>query len=192
MNTEKSKIQLGIDYIAKHPGCRTDVIAVAMGCERKNVIPNLNEAIKYGLIVSCKVEVSGTPPVNEFRLSASAPDGKAPDWKTWKKHNTAPERAAATTQAHRGANNGSSGGSVTSQDNTFTGAAIAVEPPRPALQQAAAGSGVISIPPDADLNLQIDSDGRLTIAQGDMEIQLRFKHTREIGRFMAATAGVWN
>jgi len=31
MTTEKSKIQLGIDHIFKHPGCRMDDLAPVLG-----------------------------------------------------------------------------------------------------------------------------------------------------------------
>ncbi len=195
MTTEKSKIQLGIDHIFKHPGCRMDDLAPVLGIERKSVIPCLYEAIKCGLILSCKVERPGTVPVNEFRLSASAPDGKAPDWKTWKKANPPQDIARrgkeSQTQAHRGANNGSSGGSERSRAH-LPGAVTAVEPPTPAPQQAEARSGVISLPSDVEMNIRIDNDGRLHIAQGDFAIELHFKHTRELGKFMTATAGVWN
>ena len=99
MENSKTKIQIGIDHIAKHPGCRTDALAAAMDTDTKNVIPAINDAIKAGLIVTCKVERPGKAPMNEFRLSSSAPAN--PDWREWKRTH-APSHVVAKPQPAEG------------------------------------------------------------------------------------------
>lgn len=80
----KTKLQLGIDYIAKHPGARTDALAKAMSCERRKVGVLLQPAVTAGLLITCQVTRPGQQPCNEYRLGAASPEGESVDWKTFR------------------------------------------------------------------------------------------------------------
>lgn len=201
---EKSKIQRAIDYIAVHPGCRTYDLAKAMGSETHNVAPTIFEAVQAGLILTCKVVRNGGGATNEYRLSSSAPAN--PDWREWNAAHparadrplktaavVAPRAAGiATTQAHRGANNGSSSGPVTSFGISPAGAAADVEPPKPAPTQAEAGSvDTKRETANSRLHLQIDNHGGLLIAIDKSFIELEPEHVRELGQFLIDTEPAW-
>lgn len=79
----KSRVQLAIEYIYAHPGCRSDAIATQLGVERKQVHSAVAPAVEAGLIVTCKVERPGKPPETEFKPSAAAPL-HCPDFVEWK------------------------------------------------------------------------------------------------------------
>ena len=201
---EKSKIQRAIDHIAAHPGCRTDDLAKAIGSETQNVAPTIFEAVQAGLILTCKVARPGGGATNEYRLSSSAPTN--PDWREWKAaHPARADRplktaavagprasAIATTQAHRGANNGSSSGPVTSFGISPAGAAADVEPPKPAPTQAEAGSvETRRETANSRLDIQLDNHGFLFIAIGLTNIELEPEHVRELGQFLIDTEPAW-
>lgn len=79
--TTKTKADIGCEYIAKHPGCRTPELAEALGVHPKNVHANLAAPIRSGYIVTCQVKRPGLPDVTEFRISATVGGDKAPEWK---------------------------------------------------------------------------------------------------------------
>lgn len=201
---EKSKIQRAVDHIAAHPGCRTDDLAQAMGSAPQNVAPTIFEAVQAGLILTCKVASPSGKEINEYRLSSSAPAN--PDWREWKAaHPARADRplktaavagprasAIATTQAHRGANNGSSNGPVTSFGISPAGAVADVEPPKPAPTQAEAGSvETRRETANSRLDIQLDNHGCLLISTDETVIELSPAHVRELAQFLIDTEPAW-
>lgn len=81
MTTTKTKADIGCEYIAKHPGCRTPELAEAMGVNSKNVHATLAAPIRAGYILTCLVKRPGLPDVSEFRISATVGGDQAPEWK---------------------------------------------------------------------------------------------------------------
>lgn len=86
MTEKKSKVQQAIDYLVSHRSARNQELASLMRCEPKAVHAMLQDPIKYGLIITCKIERPGERSTYEFRLSAIAPEGKAIDWRSWRGH----------------------------------------------------------------------------------------------------------
>lgn len=165
MSDQKSKIQRGVDYIAKHPGCRTQDLAKAMDTKQENVIPTLQDAIKAGLILTCKVTRPGLVPCNEFKLSTACPEGKGPDWREFKISQRTPKElkpipqpvprvheagktqcVVGTTPAGRGEITPATEAATTSLASRFIVAGPAVvEPPKLAEAPAEASSDEIDI-----------------------------------------------
>lgn len=188
MTEPKSKIQRGVDYIAKHPGCRTADLAKAMDTKPENVIPTLQDAIKAGLILTCKVTRPGLVPCNEFKLSTACPEGKAPDWREFKISQRAPkalkpipppvpraheagkpECVVGTTPAGRGDITPSASVATTSLAPRSTVADLAVvEPPKQATEPAKARSDEI------DLNHSFHAFDRALVQDDNEPPPLRF------------------
>jgi len=82
MTTTKTKADIGCEYIANHPGCRTPELAEALGVNPKNVHATLAAPIRSGYIVTCQVKRPGMPDVTKFRISAAVGGDKAPEWKS--------------------------------------------------------------------------------------------------------------
>ncbi|MBS1198131.1 MAG: hypothetical protein H6R18_1916 [Proteobacteria bacterium] len=77
----KTKADIGCEYIAKHPGCRTPELAEVLGVHPKNVHANLAAPIRAGYILTCLVKRPGQQDVTEFRISATVGGDQAPEWK---------------------------------------------------------------------------------------------------------------
>ena len=211
---EKTKIQRGIDYIHKHPNCRTDDLAEVMSCDSRSVAATLWPALSAGLVISCKVERPGQRAVNEFRLSAASPDGKAPIWPAWKagnahlapKKNGAPALPSAAykdttrknveqTPAGRGANNTGSRESGTSLAEKKPDVAAVVEPPKPVRKPAEARSDEKqNRQGGATLVFGCSSDGTVTIARRSGQAHgytLTPDEADDLYGFLADTKPIW-
>lgn len=209
MTEPKTKIQHAIDYIAAHPGCRTPELAKALDCEIKNVLPCLQDGIKAGLIITCKVERPGQVAISEFRLSASAPEGKSPDWKTFRINRNQPDalkpppakparahdhpanefkasipaRQSATPQPAVGLITPAVVDCSTSLATSSGKATTVIEPPKQDEAPAEACSDEILI--------AIDSRGVLTVSNAESMIELDRAATRQLGQFLINTEPAW-
>lgn len=199
MTEQKSKIQRGIDYIAKHPGCRTPELAKAMDTKQEAVIPTLQDAIKASFILTCKVTRPGLPPCNEFRLGTACADGKTPDWKVFRISRaikTLKPILAPVPRAHESKNNDD----VKSHPVADPVAAVkapAVVDHHPEIDIAhsfhafdrALSEDDAGAPP---LRFAIDSSGGFTVARdGKTLLTLKPEETANLGFFMEGTSSIW-
>lgn len=75
----ETKVDRAMALIKKLGRARSDEIAEHLEIPIGNVVPLLQDRLRSGALVSCKVERPGKPPVSEFRLSASGPTGRRPE-----------------------------------------------------------------------------------------------------------------
>jgi len=67
-----SKTALAIAYISTRAGARTDEIAEATEIDRNSLASLLGPAVTAGVLLTCKVEQPGKPPMNEYRVACGA------------------------------------------------------------------------------------------------------------------------
>lgn len=166
-----SKVEQLMAVIRKHPqGIRTDQLRQESGLS-ENVSALLADAVKRGDLYVCKVSQEGKPPTNEYRIGGGVP---VPDFKPLKV-------GKPVSVAHRtvGAEQAKAKLSETSTAAPKEAPAVSTKPKRRAFAV------------DGALDIRIEEDGTLTIANVDSEIELNAEHAARLGRFMANTVGVW-
>jgi len=84
MGTE-SVAKRAIALLTERGAMRTAQIAEALGVENAAVASSLGAYVNNGTLTACKVESPGTPPTNEYRISAS---GKTTDFREYKPKET--------------------------------------------------------------------------------------------------------
>lgn len=89
----KTNVDKAVEYIAKHPGCRSQEIEEQCGI--KFASATLSPLVEAGYLVACKVEKPGSPPTNEYRLSATV----AADQVSWKEFRIAKKAGVPLTKA---------------------------------------------------------------------------------------------
>jgi|JI10StandDraft_1071094.scaffolds.fasta_scaffold609140_2 hypothetical protein len=217
---ELTKIQRGINYIAKHPNVRTPELAKALDADPKNVQAILWEAIKTGLILTCKVERPGQPPIAEFRLSSAANEATPPNWKEFsigrRKADAQKKECSVTTQAGSGDITPAAAVPPTSLAmRTPGGDAAVVEPPTLDEKPAKVCSDEIGLEeifqfdlkplgdPDDDIDeislpkslapvFGVSSDGQLTIHRRHSSgLVLTADETRSLYQFLGDSVRIW-
>lgn len=189
---EKSKIEMAIEYIAKHGSARTPELADLLRVPEKNVQPNLQKPIETGYLVSCSVEVNtpdGMRRMKEYRLSALVSESK----QTWsgflaQVRNRKPSEEGSETQpdsvilpAPR----------VTPKKETKPIAEPT--PTEPVVPANAAPIVVTDKAIETEKHLfMIGSDRCLRILCSGIEITLSEDETKDLGVFICHSSRVWN
>lgn len=103
----RSKVQIGLDYIARHPDCRSEALAAAIGCAPREVHAYLRGPLDRGWVLTCVVSRAGQTPTAQWRIAAAMPGSPGAAWREFTLGNARSLRAARqqATQAGSGANN---------------------------------------------------------------------------------------
>ncbi|MDR0577648.1 MAG: hypothetical protein LBI87_08985 [Candidatus Accumulibacter sp.] len=204
------RIDLALDYIARHSGARTPEIARAAGVSLSALPRILNAPLESGYLVSCKVQAHNRldrmVTMNEYRLSEAANlDGKRVSWDDWKslirpRRDHAPEkprvpRTPRAPDVQRLAEEiEAEGDTVESRAGTGSAAiAQALRPPESATPDVAP---VAPLDParatPSGMNYSIGNDKRLFIRFPDADgWWLTVEQTRELGYFLANSMAIW-
>ncbi|MDP1681047.1 MAG: hypothetical protein Q8L39_04655 [Burkholderiales bacterium] len=199
--TTKTKTELAIDFIAKQGVARSADIGEASGIQEKSVCTMLYHYVRGGVLVSCRVEQSGKPSCNEYRLATGV---TAQTWRDFKvglfseaavpkappKRITPPAPTPADQPQVSVTNSGS-----TQVVPPATGRAVTEKKPHRKATQRAPGVGghvtakvARNIPeniPDPDqARFGYWSDGNLSIMQGDMHMVLPSADAGRLAEFL--------
>lgn len=94
----ETKIQRALNVIEKRPGIRTDELARAIGAEPAKIAPLIFAATSNGFVITSKIERTGKPATNEYRLSSAV---TASDWENYRSAHTAEKTALRKTRIYR-------------------------------------------------------------------------------------------
>lgn len=182
---ENSRPARALEILQRHPtGIRSAALAKALGIETKQVHGAIASLVRNGDVISCKVTLGDGTETVEFRLAAGAGMPAPPNPQAY----SIRRRAAGNPIIPRPSEVGPALGS----ERPAGAAAPAAPPPEAAPKPAPARTEATQPRTGREaLDLQLDQDGGLIVANDETTLALNPAQVLALGDFLRMTEGVW-
>lgn len=197
---EKTKTELALEYIAAKGSARTSDIAEHLGIKTNNIQAMLDIPLKSGYLIACKVTAPGKPPLNEYRLSATASADKQSwaEFKVARAKKPAPIPPKAPSPIPKPVltckppepQKPAPAASYSSPAPVPKKPAEPAQAPAP-IKHETASAAVEKPEAPAGIYFLIGHDGRLRIEQDGKLLCLSNSETRQLGELLHDTEPVW-
>ena len=182
---ENSRPTRALEILQRHPtGIRSAELAKALGIETKQIHGAIAGLMRNGDVISCKVTLGDGTETVEFRLAAGAGMPAPPNPQAY----SIRRRAAGNPIIPRPSEVGPALGS----ERPAGAAAPAAPPPDAAPKPGPVFPEATRPHPGREaLDLQLDQDGGLIVANDETTLALNPAQVLALGDFLRMTEGVW-